>query len=222
MNKICSKCTIEKDICEFYFEKTRNRYTTECKNCYKERQKKYVKDNYDIVMQRNKRYQESNPNKMKIIKQRWKKNHPECIKRDNVLRSEKIKEWGKKNRKILNKKKVERRRSDIDFKIRCNLRSRISTIIKNNVKVGSAIKDLGCSLDCLKKYLKNKFYNNPETGEKMTFENYGKWHIDHIKPLSSFDLANRDQFLAACHYNNLQPLWAKDNLHKSNKLDWEK
>jgi hypothetical protein len=48
----------------------------------------------------------------------------------------------------------------------------------------------------------------------MTWDNWTTdgWHIDHIKPLaSSFDLTDRKQFLEACHYTNLQPLWAKDN-----------
>ena len=54
----------------------------------------------------------------------------------------------------------------------------------------------------------------------MTWENYGRrgWHLDHIIPLTHFDLTIRKQFLRACHYANLQPLWAKDNIKKSDSL----
>ncbi len=58
------------------------------------------------------------------------------------------------------------------------------------------------------------------TKDTMTWDNYGLygWHIDHIKPLASFDLTDREQFLEACHYTNLQPLWAEENLSKGNKI----
>jgi hypothetical protein len=48
----------------------------------------------------------------------------------------------------------------------------------------------------------------------MTWDNWGEWHLDHIRPLASFNLVDRDQFLTACHYSNYQPLWATDNLIK--------
>ena len=53
----------------------------------------------------------------------------------------------------------------------------------------------------------------------MNWKNYGfrGWHIDHIKPLSSFDLSDRNQLLEACHYTNLQPLWWYENLSKGVK-----
>ena len=52
----------------------------------------------------------------------------------------------------------------------------------------------------------------------MTWDNWGDWHLDHIIPLSHFDLSDRKQLKQACHYTNMQPLWAADNLSKKDKL----
>jgi len=104
-------------------------------------------------------------------------------------------------------------------KIAKNLRNRLNSAINNGQKPGSSVKDLGCSIEELKQHLESQFYNR-FTGERMTWDNYGYygWHIDHIKPLSSFDLADHKQFLEACHYTNLQPLWAEDNFEKNAKI----
>jgi hypothetical protein len=83
--------------------------------------------------------------------------------------------------------------------------------LKRGTKTGSAVSDLGCSIEELKKYIETKFL------EGMTWENYGKWHIDHIIPLSKFNLSDREELLKAVNYTNLQPLWAEDNMKKSNK-----
>ena len=79
------------------------------------------------------------------------------------------------------------------------------------VKNGSAVEDLGCSVPEFKDYIAGKF----QIG--MSWDNQGKWHLDHIKPLSAFDLNDRKQFLEACHYTNYQPLWASENLRKGAK-----
>ena len=100
-----------------------------------------------------------------------------------------------------------------DVRLRSNLRNRLKMAIKGNFKAGSAVSDLGCSIDYLITYFVDLFQPG------MTWDNWGKysWHIDHIRPLSSFDLTDREQFLKACHYTNLQPLWATDNLRKCAK-----
>jgi hypothetical protein len=71
---------------------------------------------------------------------------------------------------------------------------------------------IGCSPEFLKEYLENQF------AEGMSWDNHGQysWHIDHIIPLSS--AKTDEEIYKLCHYTNLQPLWAEDNLRKSNKI----
>jgi hypothetical protein len=107
-----------------------------------------------------------------------------------------------------------RLKKDIKFKISCALRSRLFHALKNNQKRGSAVRDLGCTIEQLKLHLESLFLPG------MNWDNYGLhgWHIDHIVPISSFDITNPEQLKKACHYTNLQPLWAEDNLRKGDKI----
>lgn len=91
-----------------------------------------------------------------------------------------------------------------------SLRDRVRHILKRGKgkRPGSAVRDLGCSLEFFRGYIEAKF-DSP-----MSWDNYGGWHLDHIKPLARFDLSNREQFLQAVHYTNYQPLWAADNWKK--------
>jgi hypothetical protein len=108
-----------------------------------------------------------------------------------------------------------RRRNDPNFKIALALRGRVCVAMASKTKRGSAIKDLGCSVNDFRMYIESKF------APGMTWENYGYrgWHFDHIRPLSSFDLTDIDQFKMAVHFSNLQPLWAAENFAKHNKLE---
>jgi hypothetical protein len=96
----------------------------------------------------------------------------------------------------------------LNTRIRNNLRGRLRAALHGEYKSGSAIEDLGCSIQEFKLYIENQFQPG------MTWENYGKWHLDHIIPLASFDLKKRSELLEACNYLNIQPLWALDNLAK--------
>ena len=109
----------------------------------------------------------------------------------------------------------DRRINDLNFKISKNLRSRLSHAIRKNHKSGSAIKNLGCSIDFLKKHLELQF------SPGMTWDNYGTWEIDHMIALSTVDLSDKEQLALVCHYSNLQPLWKRDNILKGNRQDTE-
>ena len=110
---------------------------------------------------------------------------------------------------------VKRRiKESIFYKLSRYLRSRLCSAIRGNTKSASAVRDLGCSIEALKLHLETKFTS------EMNWDNHGSyWHIDHIRPLCSFDLTDKEQLMQACHYTNLQPLEAKENLRKGGKYD---
>jgi hypothetical protein len=108
----------------------------------------------------------------------------------------------------------ERASEDESYRIAHNLRGNLSSQLKRFMqgKKVSAIRNLGCSLPFLKSYLETRFQDG------MTWANYGSvWHIDHITPMASFDLSKKANQLKACHYTNLQPMFALENLSKGCK-----
>jgi len=129
--------------------------------------------------------------------------------------------YGELYKKYTNDAARERRKNSRQERIRQVLYSRICLAMselrkrRNNSslkKAGSAVKDLGCTLEFLEKHIEGKFQ------EGMSWDNYGEWEIDHIYPLSKLDLTNPEEFSRACHYTNLQPLWWQDNLKKKNHI----
>jgi|GWRWMinimDraft_13_1066021.scaffolds.fasta_scaffold10855_1 hypothetical protein len=162
----------------------------------KDKIKAYKEDNKDRIKLTEKAYQEANKDKIKVQRKAYREANKDKLK---------LKKKVYKNNKL---------KTDIQYKLSHNLRTRLRRTIKGNYKAGSAVGDLGCSIEELKQHLESKFKPG------MTWDNWtvDGWHIDHIKPLTSFDLTNRQQLLEACHYTNLQPLWAKDNLSKGDSV----
>ena len=136
------------------------------------------------------------------------------IKAYRKANADKIKAQTKAYKITTRDKRKGRYKTDIQYKLSVILRARFQMALKRNYKTGSAVRDLGCSIGELQVYLESKFQSG------MTWDNHGLygWHIDHIKPLASFDLTDRQQLLLACHYTNLQPLWATDNLSKGDSI----
>ena len=199
MFKICSKCHIEKLESEFTKNKaSKSGLGSHCRKCHQNYQYRY-KEKRKITTAL---WQKNNKNYRNLYKKKWSKNN-----------SDKIKKYVQKDKPKAKLRQQNRIKIDTNFRLSRNLRRRLHHALKKQSKSGSAVRDLGCTIPELKQYLESKFQPG------MTWENYGikGWHIDHIKPISMFDLTNKKQFLEANHYTNLQPLWAKDNIKKRNK-----
>lgn len=155
---------------------------------------------YTNYLKKHKEYYKIPKNKKRKSKQDKSYNSREDVKKRNNL-----------NRAI-------RYATDPHFVIRKLTSERIRNALRNfkAVKYFSSQKLVGCTLIELKQHLESQFTIG------MSWQNQGAWHIDHIIPCSSFDLTKPSEQKKCFHYTNLQPLWAYDNLSKSNKLNWQK
>ena len=131
-------------------------------------------------------------------------------------RNDYSRKWKSQNREKIREYQRDRLKNDINYKISSYARNRVRSALKSgdSSKTKNTFDLIGCSVDFLKDYLESKFTKG------MTWENYGYygWHIDHIKPCSSFDLTTEEQQRECFCYTNLQPLWWGDNLSKGDKI----
>ena len=244
--KICTKCKEEKSFDEFSPDKRRlDGKASSCRDCCNIKNKKWAKANTEKVKASRKKYENQNPEKVKASKKKYRDTHKEELKIYAKYYCEKYSKQLKINAKkynnehknkhkryyLKNKKRIKacvkkyreahkeqynnyflkRRVIDIRFKIAGNLRNRVYNTIKRNTKSLSTMMLIGCEIDYLLYHLQSKFTKG------MNWDNHGDWHIDHIKPCSKFDLSKPAQQRKCFNYTNLQPLWASDNIAKSDK-----
>jgi hypothetical protein len=211
--KICSRCHLPKALFEFG---TGKRFKFGVRNVCKQCRHEEYLENKEAKSKYNKQHYLNNKEDYKSRAKKQRKNNKEAIQKYK-------KEYAKTHsEKIRNKSREymkNKRQSDIQLRLKDSLRARLRSAIKHNQKKGSAIQDLGCSIEEFIIYIEDMFYDNPKTGEKMSWDNYGLcgWHIDHIIAISKFDLQDKEQVKKACHYTNLQPLWAFENIIKGDK-----
>jgi hypothetical protein len=242
--KTCKTCQEQFPATIEYFNKHKGgKYglMAKCRSCYKiynqkiyqKHQEKrvaekriYRRENRDKVLESNKKSYKKYRDKRCIEKQIELRLYPEKIKqrrkqqylkhRDKRLKA--VKKYQEKNkdkiRQRVAKHNLERYHTDINFKLKMNLSRRIRQFICKNGQ--NTIELIGCSIDELKQHLQSLFQKD------MNWKNYGKngWHIDHILPCASFDLTDLTQRKKCFHYSNLQPLWAADNIRKSDKVPY--
>ena len=146
----------------------------------------------------------------------WRTENPEKIKQYELCNAEKRQKYRKDNSENMKQYFTDyqrnRRRNDLNHRIICNLRNRLWCAVAR--KQGKTKDLLGCTVAQLRTFLEAEFE------EGMTWENHGKWHIDHIRPCASFNLEDPEEQKKCFHWTNLQPLWAADNLSKGARLDW--
>lgn len=203
--QVCRLCNKDKELTEFYKDK-RKKYgrDSKCKVCDKIYRKQFLTRKY-------------------AYNKKWKKMHPEYMKKYRIQNPKyalrpRVKQTKEEKRRRVNLQRKIRYKNDPVFRIKCSLRARLAQALKGLEKSESTMKLLGCTGEYAKNYIESQFE------EGMTWSNHGNgpgnWNIDHIRPISSFDLTKLDEQRACSHYTNLQPLWWEDNSAKSNK-PWE-
>jgi hypothetical protein len=211
--KICSKCLLELSVnCFGKSKQNKDGLRSHCNECRKLESKKYRTENKEKRLETLKKYYENNKEKELL---RFKQYRIE----NKIKRQETIKKYYENNKKIINDKQVKLNKiyytQNINlYKLKHNCRGRIICFLKktNIRKTSSTFDIVGCTPQFLKEHLEKQFKDG------MNWENYGLygWHIDHIIPLSSAE--DEDGVYKLCHYTNLQPLWAFDNLSKGSKI----
>lgn len=227
MEKECSKCEISKPLEQFPNDpKCSGGKRGTCKDC---RLIKWVPKENELLTcftcQDEKLYTlfalhgKQKPHQCKTCR-----NIHELNKRNadrDTFNRNKREEWARNNEKrnsARRKNLQKRREEDSQYRMKMALHVRLYDAVKRQkgVKSSKTLELLGCTVDQLQTFIGAEFE------EGMTWENYGEWHIDHMRPCASFNLEDPEDQKKCFHWTNLQPLWAADNLAKGARLDWVK
>lgn len=194
------------------------------------KQREYVQAHRELYRSSDAKYRSLHPDKVKEHQRNWRAKNIEHLKqyrnehRKNNLelyrQYDKVKQA--KHKVEINRRQREiykyRKENDPQYYIALRCRNRVRSAVKSQKarKVAATLALLGCTVEFLKQYLESQFYPHPDTGEQMTWSNYGKfgWHIDHEIPCDKFDLINPEEQRKCFHYTNLQPMWWQENLIK--------
>jgi len=189
-----------------YYEKNKKRITARRaanRELLRIKANEFYARNKEKVKAKNKQYRLSNLEK---VREYFKTNK-------EVLKEQRQKHYIENRDRILaRRRKLIKHRLNNDplFKIAHTLRCRVLDALKGRYKSAPTLELLGCSIEEAKKHIETQWLPG------MTWDNHSLhgWHIDHIIPIDTFDLADYKQQKVCFHYSNLRPLWATDNLSR--------
>ena len=214
--KICRLCNEFKELENFHKKKdTKDGRRNECKECMKKVSEKYRKkegfldkrkeydkkryeENKETILEQKRNYYLDNKEVILEKKSKWRENNKHIGKK-----------WRENNKERLNSLQKDYREKNPHVVAWRAILYRVLNYLDKE-KESHTIEELGYSAKELKEHIESLFK------EGMDWNNWGEWHIDHIKPLTKFD--KKEDLKKINALENLQPLWAKENLIKSNKI----
>lgn len=225
--KICTKCGKELPaITEYFYRMKGGKFDLHswCIKCCKEYRKQQYEEKRVYILKTQKKYRQSEKGKNTRKKYQQSENRRKTQKKFNesekgktrqkeFRKSEKSKAYQKEYQQSENGREA-RKKWYRKNKLSCNMSGGVCRSLKGN-KAGRHWETLvPYTLEDLKQHLENLFR------PKMSWNNYGEWHVDHKIPRSKFKFTNSEDkgFQECWALKNLQPLWAEENLRKYNKL----
>jgi hypothetical protein len=172
-----------------------------CKKCCIARQREWALQHPEKVQKYFEKFKKENPERYKLSKRKY-------FEKNRELLCRKSNEWRKTHREYWNQYIRDFKQRNPNYMLSEKLRARIRSALKGTPRSSDIQTLLGCDYTTFRQYIQSKF----QAG--MTWNNFGEWHIDHIRPCSKFDLTYSSEQSKCFHYTNMQPLWAKDNLQK--------
>ncbi len=193
--KSCAKCGKEAELRLFCKDSSKkDGLSCHCFDCRQQKNIKYIAANSDKIKQYQANFYQTNKESVLEQTRKYKQDNKDLVR-------------------VRNRKYLARRRQDPEFRLKMNLRSRVSGVLKKkcNIRGSLIVEYIGCSIPELKVHLESQFT------EGMSWDNYGigGWEVDHIQPISKAN--SREEFIQLSHYSNLRPLWSEDNRKKGSK-----
>ncbi|MGB3724306.1 MAG: hypothetical protein WA981_00930 [Glaciecola sp.] len=234
--KTCTRCNITKQLDDFHNCKSKKSGKfSQCKECRNDHNRRKANEiGHDVLYARalannpdkyktnQKKYYKENKDKVVKNVAEWRKRNPDARKKEYLKAKDKkiayAKEWAENNpekRRAIASAYSKRFRADPENKPYQICRKLLARVIglKEGGKTGKTETMLGYTRHELKYHIGAMFQDG------MSWGNHGDWHIDHIKPVSAFIKEGETDPKVINALDNLQPLWARDNLSKGAKYE---